>query len=128
MIDFARLRLRRTPNQYLVAPRGMTADPPHRQAPVFDRTVDVLAGDFRRYALAQPRVKMIDASPDGRDIELMQRSRVFRFPDFISARFVPLEDGRSTLIVYSRAKYGRRDFGVNRKRIDAWLAALGARD
>ena len=126
MMDFSRLRLRRTPNQYLVAPVGVTADPPHRVAPVFDRPVEKLAADFRRIALEQPRTRLIEVSPDGRDLELVQRSRLFRFPDRISARFLPLEDGSSTLIVYSRAKYGRRDFGVNRRRIDSWLAALGA--
>jgi uncharacterized protein (DUF1499 family) len=125
MMDFSRLRLRRTPNQYLVAPAGMTADPPHLVAPVFDRPVEKLAADFRHHALEQPRVTLVDVSADGRDIELVQRSRVFRFPDRISVRFVPLADGRSTLIVYSRAKYGRRDFGVNKRRIDSWLAALG---
>lgn len=126
MMDYSRLRLKRSPNQYLVAPVGTTADPPHRVAPVFDMPVEKLAAQFRGHALSQPRVTLINVSADGRELELVQRSKVFRFPDKISARFLPLALGKSTLIVYSRAKYGRRDFGVNRKRIDSWLAALGA--
>jgi len=125
-MDFSRLRLRRSPNQYLVAPPGATADPPHRAAPVFAMPVEKLAAQFRAHALAQPRVRLLSVSADGRDLELVQRSAVFRFPDYISVRFLPLPNERSSLIVYSRARYGRRDFGVNRKRIDAWLAALGA--
>jgi hypothetical protein len=71
-------------------------------------------------------MKPIEVNADGSDIELVQqRSRLFRFPDFISVRFLPLGDDRSTLIVYSRTKYGRRDFSVNR-RLDFWLAAPGA--
>jgi len=30
----------------------------------------------------------------------------------------------SGLIIYSRSRYGRSDFGVNRSRVKAWLAAL----
>jgi len=126
-MDFSRLRLhRRKNNQYLVAPRGHTADDPHRIAPVFDRPVETLAGDFRRHALTQPRVRLLEVSVDGRRLELVQRSRLFRFPDRISVELLPLDDRRSTLAIYSRAKYGSNDFGVNRKRIDAWLAAIGA--
>jgi len=125
-MDYSRLRLKRSPNQYLVAPLGTTADPPHRVAPVFEMPVEKLAAQFRSHALSQPRVAMPYVSADGRDLELVQRSKVFRFPDKISVRFLALALNKSTLIVYSRAKYGYRDFGVNRKRIDAWLAALGA--
>jgi uncharacterized protein (DUF1499 family) len=127
-MDFSRLRLRRSPNQYLVAPVGTTADPPHRVAPEFDLPVERLAANFRAQALSQPRVTLLSVSADGRNLELAQRSKIFRFPDRISACFLPLANGRSTLVVYSRSRYGRRDFGVNRKRIDAWLAALGAPD
>ncbi len=126
-MDFSRLRLhRRKNNQYLLAPPGHTADAPHRVAPVFDRPVNELAGDFRRHALAQPRVKLLEVSPDGQRLELVQRSRMFRFPDRISVEFIAIDEMRSTLAIYSRSRYGSNDFGVNRKRIDAWLAGIGA--
>ncbi|MGE0661237.1 MAG: DUF1499 domain-containing protein [Reyranellaceae bacterium] len=126
-MDFSRLRLHRSKNnQYLVAPQGHTADTPHRIAPVFDRPVSELAGDFRRHALAQPRVKLLEVSPDGQRLELVQRSRIFRFPDRISVEFIAVDETRSTLAIYSRSRYGSNDFGVNRKRIDAWLAAIDA--
>jgi uncharacterized protein (DUF1499 family) len=33
-------------------------------------------------------------------------------------------EGGAGLIIWSRARYGRGDFGVNRARVDAWLTAL----
>ena len=33
-------------------------------------------------------------------------------------------EAESALILYSRSVYGRSDFGVNRKRLLSWLAAL----
>ena len=47
-----------------------------------------------------------------------------RYPDSITVRFLPLEEGRSTLAIYSRSHYGRSDFGVNKERVDGWLASL----
>jgi len=124
MTDFSRLRLRKNRNQYLIAPRGYTADAPHRVAPVFDRPVQQLAGDFRRHALTQTGVTLKDVSIDGRVLELIHRSRLLKFSSRISAMFMPVGEDRSTLAVYSRSQYGRRS--TSRKRIDDWLAAIGA--
>ncbi|MGB0506090.1 MAG: DUF1499 domain-containing protein [Pikeienuella sp.] len=33
-------------------------------------------------------------------------------------------DGGSQLIIYARARYGRKDFGVNRARVLNWLKRL----
>ncbi|MGE0153595.1 MAG: hypothetical protein AB7R90_13345 [Reyranellaceae bacterium] len=126
MTDFSRLRLRKGRKQYLVAPPGHTADPPHRRAPVFDLPVHRLAGDFRRHALAQPGIALKDVGSDGRKLELVHRSGLFRFSTWISAQFLPLDENRSTLAVYSRTSCGSG--ADNRQRIDAWLAALGARE
>jgi uncharacterized protein (DUF1499 family) len=52
------------------------------------------------------------------------RSALFNFPDLITVQVTPSTSGGSTLIVYSRSAYGQSDLGVNRKRVDTWLAAL----
>lgn len=126
MTDFSRLRLRRNRKQYLVAPAGFTADTPHRLAPVFERPVHQLAGDFRRHALEQPRVAMVDIGIDGRQLEVIHRSSLFKISTRISAEFMPVDDRHSTLAVYSRTRYGSR--AANRRRVDEWLHAIGAPD
>ncbi len=40
---------------------------------------------------------------------------------------MPLDDGRSTAALFSRAGVGYWDLGVNRRRLHDWLAALQAR-
>jgi uncharacterized protein (DUF1499 family) len=57
---------------------------------------------------------------------LVARSKAFHFPDFIDVEAVALAPGQTALAIYSRAKYGIRDFGVNRARTERWLAALKA--
>jgi uncharacterized protein (DUF1499 family) len=36
----------------------------------------------------------------------------------------PIAPDNSTLVLYSRSVYGYSDLGVNRKRLDIWLAAV----
>ena len=124
MTDFSRLRLRANRTQYLIAPPGHTVDAPHRRAPIFAVPVHKLASNFRLHALEQPGVTLKEVSIDGRKLELAHRYGLLRITTWISAQFLPLDENRSTLAVYSRTRYGNRT--ANRQRIDSWLSALGA--
>lgn len=124
-MDFANLELSRKPNQFLMAPPGLCQmAQPHADSPVFPVSpaelmlrVDALAG-------AEERVTIRKKSSDGLCATYVARSKVFRFPDIIDICAQPHDDAGSTLAVYSRARYGVRDFGVNRARIEAWIDRL----
>ena len=122
-----------TPNWYRVMPGGENA------APVFDVTSAELSAAFDRVVSEQPRVELLqdDRLPNttGGDrpaqligpVTWVQRSALFGFPDYISVAFLPVGDGQqSTLAIFSRARLGQSDLGVNDKRVTAWLAALEA--
>ena len=59
-------------------------------------------------------------------IVLVQRSRIFRFPDTVTVQLFPLPDGGSTLAIYSHSNYGRSDLGVNADRVRRWLVLIEA--
>lgn len=124
LIDFGALRPRGTPNEFLMLPEGYGPLRPQAHSPRFAASAESLRDAWLEILKVEPRTEVTDRSPDGLQIEAVQRTAVFRFPDLISARFVPLPDGGSTLAVYSRARFGRWDFGVNRRRIERWLARL----
>ena len=50
-----------------------------------------------------------------------------RFPDTISVQFIELEEGRSSLAIYSRGQLGEYDFGAHRDRLLDWMAKLKSR-
>lgn len=122
--DLATLKQPRKPNQYLAAPPGFGQAQPHRTVPVFPRSAADLAEAVRSMALAQPRTTLRAQSDDGLRMDLVQRSALFRFPDIVTVQVVPVDEARATLAIYSRSVYGRRDFGVNRRRVDDWLTRL----
>lgn len=121
-VDFATLKLSGKPNQYLVCPPDFCAAEAHGASPLFDLSVEDLQSRWRAVIAAQPR--LVTLSNDGRQIDYVQRTAMVRYPDVITVRFIALTAVQSTLAIYSRSIYGSSDFGVNRARIESWLAAL----
>jgi uncharacterized protein (DUF1499 family) len=126
-IDFRTLQRHARPNQYLVCPPQVCATTPDMVSPIYNVTVTVLRDAWLEMISQQPRVKRRIVSEDELQCDFVQRSRLLRFPDTITVRFIPLGPTTSTLAIYSRSHYGYSDFGVNRRRIETWLASLGAR-
>lgn len=125
IMDFSALVLHEKPNQYLVCnadicPKAVA----HREAPVFDTPAAALRDAWTKVVAAQPRTKLLESDAEHLADEYVQRSAIFRYPDFVSVRFVDLAEGGSTVAIYSRSKYGYSDLGVNKKRIDEWLDQL----
>lgn len=126
-IDFQTLELTWRPNQFLVLPPGFIGKAkPHAASPVFAAAPEQVLEALKRIALAEPRTTLAHEDRAARQATFVQRSKTFRFPDTVTVEAVPLAPGRTALAVYSRAKYGIRDFGVNRARVERWLAALAA--
>ncbi|MEE9146804.1 MAG: DUF1499 domain-containing protein [Candidatus Tectomicrobia bacterium] len=120
-VDFEDLKLTDKPNQFLMCPPGICGG--HADSPVLDVSVDLLRERWRKVVTVQPRVELL--AEDGQQSNYVQRSARSRFPDIIAVRFVPVSPSQSTLAIYSRSVYGKSYFGVNRKRIEAWLSAMG---
>lgn len=125
-VDFAALQLTDKPNQYLICPPGFCGATPHAPGPLFELSAEQLRARWREVVAAQPRLELLAEHADGWQIDYVQRSARFRFPDIVTVRFIATAPSQSTLAIYSRSLYGRSDFGVNRERIDAWLALLRA--
>lgn len=93
-------------------------------SPVYLLDAETLAQSFDRFALAQPRVERLAGKPEDLFATYVQRSKTVHFPDYISVKFIDLGDGRSTIAVFSRSRYGKSDLGVNKLRVTNWLASL----
>lgn len=127
MLDFATLQRSWKPNQYLVLPPGFVSTAKaERVSPIFDVPPGRLIQALKSLITQQPRTALLHGNGVTGQIEAVERSKIFRFPDFITAQVFPAGEGESALAIYSRAKYGIRDFGVNKARVERWLAALPA--
>jgi hypothetical protein len=112
-------------NRYLVCPPGYcAATTPQGVSPVFDEPAAALQERWMAMIERQPRITPGPADTTTRQYDFTQRSRLLGFPDTITVRFIALGAAKSTLAIYSRSHYGSSDFGVNRDRVESWLAEL----
>lgn len=70
-------------------------------------------------AEASPRVTLLAGSVEEGRMTWVVRSVVWGFPDYVTAEAAP-----GGLRVWSRLRFGRSDLGVNRARLEDWLAQL----
>lgn len=110
-------------NAFLACPPGYctaTAAP----SPIFAVSVERLADYFGEVIAGESGIVRVAGETAPHRLVLIQHSLLLRFPDVITIEFVALDAERSSLAIYSRARYGRGDFGVNRKRVLRWLSRL----
>ena len=100
-------------------------------SPVFPVGAERLAGYWSEMMADEPRWILVAPEDAVRRHEdgalhrvVVQRSALLHFPDVVTVEFVSLGPDRSSLAIYSRARYGRSDFGVNRQRIERWLGKV----
>ena len=114
-------------NHFIAATIGSDVKAPDLVIPAFTCDAARLYAALREYALAQPRTKLQSESPNENHMSFVQRTAYWHFPDDMVAEITALENGGAALILSSRARYGMKDFGVNRRRVKRWIAALQVR-
>lgn len=123
-VDFAALALPRSPNVCLAAPEGFPQA--HLQLPPLPvPDADAAWPALRRLGEGFPRTFPFAEWPDRRQAQWVVRSGLANFPDIVAAEVTSGPAGVG-LFLLSRSLFGRYDFGVNRRRAEAWIAALDA--
>jgi uncharacterized protein (DUF1499 family) len=125
-IEFATLERRDTPNQYLMCPNDLCKAYIDDLPPLYGANVFEVRKAWETLLQREPRVKELRRNMQATQIDYVQRSAFWRFPDLITIRFIAIGERKTTIAVYSRSVYGQGDFGVNKARIRAWVAKLNA--
>jgi uncharacterized protein (DUF1499 family) len=99
--------------------RGVRASPSR----VYPGTVAEVAGRIAAAALAEPRTRLLAGDEADGWMTFVQRSRIIGYPDVISVRVTAVAGGTAVTIL-SRSRFGGYDWGVNRARVERWLAVL----
>lgn len=74
---------------------------------------------FADIALATPRTTRLAGSVEEGMMTFVTRSKVWGFPDYTTA-----QQAGDQLKIYGRLRFGGSDFGVNKARVDGWIADL----
>lgn len=122
-VDFQVMAASNLPNAWLVCPSDLCRDFDAR-SPVYRASVEDLKARWNAVIADLPRVNQVRGREFGDQATYTQTTETFGFVDRINVHFFDLGEDRATLAVYSRSEFGLFDFGVNRKRIEAWLGYL----
>ena len=122
------LTLERTgkPNDFLVCPEGRCRTVVDQSAPVLAVAPADQLRLWEEVVAASPRTRVLRVDEASLTIHAEQRSRLMRFVDTIVVRVLPEDDGRSSFAAYSRSEVGYSDMGVNRARLEDWIARVEA--
>jgi uncharacterized protein (DUF1499 family) len=123
-VSFESLQRRSTPNDALACPPDLCGAKSDVVPPIFAVSAMELRLALGKVVASEPRVVEVETTDQGMTVRYIQRSRLMGFPDTIVVRFIERPGGRSTLALYSRSQIGAGDLGVNRARIERWLAKL----
>ncbi|WP_366141430.1 DUF1499 domain-containing protein [uncultured Shimia sp.] len=88
------------------------------------RRISTGTGGLRRMdsvITSDPRSAVLAGAVDEGKVTYISRTRMMGFPDYTTV----IQDGED-LVIYARSRFGRKDFDVNRKRVERWIAALTA--
>ena len=95
-----------------------------RDAPRFPGHPDDVLNDFYEVAKATRGVRLLDGRVDEGMITLVARSKWMGFRDYVTVKAVG-EGPETKLSMVSRSRYAfGSDWGVNRDRLEHWLAEL----
>jgi len=123
LMDMKYLSRPARPNSALAAPAG-SQPAPDLVTPRFPLPASRLYDLLVTVARAQPRTFLAAEYAAELQAHFVARSAVLNFPDLVTAQIAEAGPDGSTLVLYSRSVYGYSDFGVNRKRLSAFLAAI----
>ena len=123
-INFAVLERTPKPNQFVVCPPGLCPAKVDLDSPTFEVHFERLQTAWHEIASAEPRVELADEDDKRHLRSYVQRTAIMRYPDIITVQFIPEKGGGSALAIYSRSIYGYWDLGVNKRRVNDWLAKL----
>jgi hypothetical protein len=110
------------PNDALAAPVGATRAEPDIVLGTTTKPPTALLAALDAAVRAEPRVEVVAGSVEAHRITYVQHSAIVGFPDYISVSAVETATGNG-LVLWSRSRYGYSDLGVNRARLERWLAA-----
>jgi hypothetical protein len=112
------------PNSFRMAPPALTEEFVDSPSPVYTVNPTLMAKAFDDFVLSQSKTLRIAGSPDEGWMTYVQLSPSLNLPDYISVKFIDLNGGKSTVVVYSRSRFGYDDMGVNGERVMSWVGTL----
>lgn len=126
-VDFMLLKRSETPNDAVVSPETFErfkALRPELTSPIYEVMPAKLFEIIDERLMAKPDVQRVSFNETVLAARYIVRTPTIGWPDTVNIKVIPHGPGHSAVLAYSRSKFGGRDFGVNKARLEALIADL----
>ena len=124
-INFKSLKRPPKPNTCLAAPdHHCLAAEPDFAPPDFAMTGRGLFSKLSEIIAADRSFGKGSADAETLRLKFVATTGLMRFKDDVDVEIIPLDEGRSTLAIYSRSRLGYSDLGANQKRVTKLIGKL----
>ncbi|MEL6827410.1 MAG: DUF1499 domain-containing protein [Pseudomonadota bacterium] len=124
-INFKSLKRPPKPNTCLAAPdHHCLAAEPDFAPPDFAMTGRGLFSKLSEIVAADRSFGKVSADAETLRLKFVATTGLMRFKDDVDVEIIPLDEGRSTLAIYSRSRLGYSDLGANQKRVTKLIGKL----
>ncbi|MBR72279.1 MAG: hypothetical protein CMM30_04985 [Rhodospirillaceae bacterium] len=111
-------------NSFFSAPRDWGMNTSHYSTPIYEGKWNYIIETLSKIANDEPRTVTLKNNISEGKLQLCQKSLIFKFPDLIWIQAITIDEYSSSVAIFSKAKYGKYDFGVNKKRVLRWIDKL----
>jgi len=127
-ISFKSLKRPPKPNTCLVAPNNhCLAAEPDFDPPLLEMTGRGVFSKLSEIIAADRSFGKVDSDAEQLRLKFVATTGLMRFKDDVDIEVIPLEDGKTTLAIYSRSRVGYSDMGANQKRVRKLIHDLGTK-
>lgn len=124
-IDFATFTPSNKPNHALFCPQDYCPNAKRQTiSPIFDFPVKTLKDKLYSIMIAEQNIERVAKDDENLEYRFVHYTPLMRFPDTIRIKFIALDEGKSTLAIFSESQIGHGDMSVNYKRINRWVRLL----
>lgn len=124
-INFKSLKRPPKPNTCLVAPKNhCLAAEPDFAPPELDMTGRGLFSKLSEIVAADRSFGKIESDAEQGRLKFVATTGLMRFKDDVDIEVIQLEDGKTSLAIYSRSRVGYSDLGANQKRVRKLISDL----
>ena len=126
-INFKSLKRPPKPNTCLVAPENhCLAAEPDFAPPELSMTGRGLFSKLSEIIASERSFGKVETDAEALRIKFVATTGLMRFKDDVDIEIIPLDEGRSSVAIYSRSRVGYSDLGANRKRVTKLIERLTA--
>jgi len=122
VVSFEELEVDQSQDYYVICPEYLCPlNPSYGVSPRYKASATQIRTHLLSFVDNRPSINLKNIDMGLQQFDFTQSIPNSTFPDIITVRIIPNEDGTSSLAIYSRSVIGEGEIGSNKRRVENWM-------